>query len=141
MQANEPKEVPARFLLPGSDPEAALARLCRQADDEEICLGLFLACERLGLSVVSGAPRHLYLPEPSKAKLEELGLIPCGPGEPADLLVRRPSFPMAVFQAAVRPPGFPPVADVVQCWLDLRHHPVRGREQAEAIARRLGWDL
>lgn len=98
------------------------------------------AAEVLGSGVVSGAPRHLYLAAPSPAGLEGLGLVPCRPGEPPELLVRRPASSQAVLRAAIRPEGELPVADAVQCWLDLRHHPVRGKEQAAAIARRLDWD-
>lgn len=100
------------------------------------CLGLFAACELLELGFVRGAPAHLYLEDASDAVLERLGLAPALPGEAVDVFVREPMFPEAVFRGAVPSDGIL-VADVLQCWLDVADHPVRGAEQAEQLWRRV----
>ncbi len=47
-----------------------------------------------------------------------------------------PRYPAAIFRAAVMRDGVP-TADVLQCWLDVSHHPSRGVEQAEHLYRRV----
>ncbi|HYV43261.1 MAG TPA: hypothetical protein VFA20_00310 [Myxococcaceae bacterium] len=100
------------------------------------CFGLFAACERLGLGFVRGAPVHLYVDDSSDLVLERLGLAPASKGERVDLFVREPMFFESIFRGAVERDGVP-VADVLQCWLDVADHPVRGAEQAERIWKRV----
>jgi hypothetical protein len=45
-------------------------------------------------------------------------------------------WPESLFRGAVRPDGVP-VADVIQCWLDVSSHPARGAEQAAFIWKRV----
>jgi hypothetical protein len=131
-----------RWLLPEGDSQQQLVTALRSFMKEEApqsgraCLGLFAACERLGLGFVRGAPVHLYLEQVSEAALERLGLGLASPGEAVDVFVREPTFPEAVFRGAVQQEGVR-VADVVQCWLDVSDHPVRGAEQAEHLWRRV----
>lgn len=135
-------EVPARFLFPAADPMARLEKLvaervnCERAH-QRVCLGLFAACKVLGVGWVRGAPLHLYSEDLSPDFLGELGLHPAGSDEDADLVVRKPRFPESLFRGAVSVDGVP-VADVLQCWLDVGAHPVRGAEQAREVLDRLG---
>jgi hypothetical protein len=133
---------PCRWLLPGGDSLDQLVEALRENAKPTVprsnraCLGLFAACERLGLGFVRGAPVHLYLERASDPALELLGLAPASRGEAVDVFVREPKFPEAVFRAAVPRDGVL-VADVLQCWLDVADHPVRGAEQAEQLWRRV----
>lgn len=148
-----PVDVRARWLLPdkgSADPLGrALGVHLRSADqagpDREgampnrsgprACMGLFAASARLGFEFVHGAPTHLLLEEVSTESLESLGLVPAGPDERCDVIVRRPRCPEAVFRASVVRDGVP-VADILQCWLDVANHPARGDELADLIWRR-----
>jgi hypothetical protein len=56
-------------------------------------------------------------------------------GERVDIVLRVPRFPESLFRAAPKVKGAP-VADVVQCWLDVSHHSARGEEQADFLWRR-----
>lgn len=137
-----------RWLLPGRAPSAERLYLALQAlqsprerasrlaaERPRACLGLFAACDQLGLSHVRGVPPHLYLEEIDDRILVRIGLRRCAPGEPAEVLVRRPQAPEALFRACVEREGVL-IADVLQCWLDVSGHPARGQEQAEFLARR-----
>ena len=150
-----------RFLLPAPDPERrlhdVLAAAQGSASDrlagepgvgssqragppgERACLALFSACRELELGFVHGAPLHLYLESLSSRLLKELGLKLVEHQADADLVVRRPRFPEAVFRACVQVRGVA-VADALQCWLDVAPHPARGAEQAGEIARKLGME-
>jgi hypothetical protein len=152
----------ARFLLPARDPEVRLgevlaARQRRRVElpgsdsleappdrigpigpiGERACLGLFSACKQLGVSAVRGAPVHLFSENLSNDFLDELELLPVEHRAEADLVVRRPRFPEAVFRACVLVKDVP-VADALQCWSDVSFHPARGAEQAQEIAHLLG---
>ena len=56
-------------------------------------------------------------------------------GQQPDLLLPVARWPESLFRAAVDVKGVP-VADVVQCWLDVSGGPARGAEQAAFIWRR-----
>ena len=133
---------PCRWLLPAGDSLQQLADALqenaksRAPESGRACLGLFAACKRLGFGFVRGAPVHLYLERASDSALESLGLAPASPGEAVDVFVREPMFPEAVFRGAVPQDGVW-VADVLQCWLDVADHPVRGAEQANQLWRRV----
>ena len=155
------EERPARFLLPAADPlrrlREALAKRARRrrnkleahwddrlqfhvgAPGQRACLALFSACKELGVGFVRGAPLHIYAENLSRESLKELQLQLVDHPAEADLFVRKPRFPESVFRACAVVDDAP-VADIVQCWLDVMPHPARGNEQADEIARRLNWD-
>ena len=132
-------EIAAVWTLPGRSP---LERFKRQLADQPegsepiACLGLFSACESLGLGHVRGAPTHLYVRKSQLKHLEQLGLVPAERGQPGDVVVRVARWPEATFRSVVRPEGVP-VADVLQCWLDVSVHPARGAEQAAFLWKRV----
>lgn len=146
-------EVGARFLFPPDDPLAALAvRLNPQSsgtsiDDEEArdpgavqwnaapraCFALFAALKHLRKSFVAGAPIHVHAELIDDALLSRLGLRRARAGEPVDVFLRVPRATESVFRAAVQAPGLIPCTDIVQCWLDVANHPVRGAEQAAEV--------
>jgi hypothetical protein len=101
------------------------------------CLALFSACRALGLGFVRGAPQHVYAEDLGPAALDALGVYPVANASQAEVMLRRPLFPEAVFRACVLREGVP-VADALQCWLDVSGHPVRGSEQAAEILAQLG---
>jgi hypothetical protein len=151
----QPKDIPARWFLPQGESLRQLSRALERFRTSSVsgdvgtqsafslamrgrraCLGLFAACEWLGYGFVHGAPTHLYLEDCTPELLECLGLTEAQPGETADVWVREPRFPEAVFRGAVLSRGVP-AADTLQCWLDVAAHPVRGVEQAEQLFRHL----
>ncbi|HKX46409.1 MAG TPA: helix-turn-helix domain-containing protein [Planctomycetota bacterium] len=141
-----PVDLPARFDLPAADPVEALRRRRSGAQGSasygaggapRYGLGLFAAARLLGLGHVRGAPVHLLHEDPSPAALAALGLGLVRPGEAADLLVRRPRHPECAFRGVVARGGLP-VADALECWLDLARHPARGEEQAQEILEAIG---
>lgn len=133
------RELGAIWILRGRNP---LERLRRSLTDSlqpgpaPACLGLFAGCDALGLGHVRGAPVHLYVRHADLELLEKLGLAPAQRGQPSDVVVRVARWPESVFRAAAHPDGVP-VADVLQCWLDVSAHPVRGAEQAEYLWKRV----
>lgn len=148
----------ARFLLPAPEPArrlrevlAAHSRRSQALSGEDpedrsgaragspgrrVCLALFSACRELDVSFVRGAPIHIYAEDLSNGFLNDLELHPVEHRAEADLIVRRPRFPESVFRACVLVEDVP-VADILQCWLDVSFHPARGVEQAEEIAKLL----
>jgi AcrR family transcriptional regulator len=133
------RQVGAVWILPGRAPLERLRDVLREldgrAEEPSACLGLFAACDALGLGHVSGVPVHLYVRRPVPALLERLGLGLAPPGQAADVLLRVPRWPRSVFRGAVRPSGIP-AADVLQCWLDVSAEPARGAEQATFLWKR-----
>lgn len=101
-----------------------------------LCVGLFAAADALGLGVVRGVPRHLYLERLDFDVLQKLGLSVEDSDRRSGVYVRVPSNKEAVFRAAVLRDDLP-VSDVLQVWLDASVHPARGREQADEIRRRI----
>jgi len=149
-----------RFLLPSDEPyrhlQKVLADRAPQRDlfavassasiaarvgpkGKRACLGLFAACRALGVGFVRGAPIHLLCEDSSPGFLEELELAPVDHRVESELIVVRPRFPEAVFRGCVLVDGAP-VADILQCWLDVSFHAARGEEQADEIAARLGFE-
>jgi hypothetical protein len=96
----------------------------------------FAAAARLHLRLVLGAPVQLYVERLSSEVLRELELVPAERGAKVDVHVRQPRWPTAVFKASVLRDRAP-VADVIQCWLDVVDHPARGKEQADLIREEL----
>lgn len=152
--AGAARDLRVRFDLPSSDPARQVRRMLERerpwierAPDRDspaprprLCLGLFEACRNLGLGQVSGAPVHLYHEDPDSplhGGLEHLGLQRVEDRSEHDVFLRRPTAPESVFRGAVVRDGVL-TADVLQCWLDLADHPVRGREQADELLARTG---
>jgi len=133
-----PMELRARWLFRPKDPLKQLDRVLEPVHKpgERACLGLFAACDRLGFRFVHGVAPHLYLEHVSNEVLQRLGLRPAEPGEAADVMVREPRYPESVFRGAQDRNGVP-VADVLQCWLDVSENPARGEEMAEHLLDRV----
>lgn len=150
----------ARFLLPSQDPYLHLQRVLAdrvprrdlfegdsgaELSDQvgprgkRACLGLFAACRSLGVGFVRGAPVHLVCEDVSPGFLKELELVPVDHRAESELIVVRPRFPEAVFRGCILAEDAP-VADILQCWLDVSFHAARGEEQADEIAARLGFE-
>jgi hypothetical protein len=133
------RQVGAVWIMPGRKPLDRLQRsLAEQPAGRKpgAALGLFAACDALGVGHVRGAPIHLYVRDVEGGRLERLGLAVAPRGQAADVQVRVARWPESVFRAAVRPDGVP-VADIIQCWLDVSAEPTRGAEQASFIWRRV----
>ena len=139
--AQRPQQrVGAKWILPGRTPldrlRSALAELRREVEEPSACLGLFAACDSLGVGHVRGAPVHLYVRHLDPELLERLGVAIAPDGQQLDLLLRVARWPESLFRAAVDVDGVP-VSDVLQCWLDVSGEPARGAEQAAFIWRRV----
>ena len=100
------------------------------------CLGLFAAAEVLGFKFVHGVQSHLYIEQIDREALRELGLSLEPAGREADVFVRVPKYPEAVFRAAVERDGVP-TSDILQVWLDVSNHPARGKDQADLLRKRV----
>jgi len=126
-------DLPMRFLLRGS-PNIQISEFL---SSNQVCLGLFAAAEALKLGHVHGVPPYVYvqrLPRFERSKWKEL--VPAGPGESPDLILRQPRASNSVFRGALKVDGVL-VSDVIQIWLDVSVHPSRGQEQAELIYRKV----
>jgi hypothetical protein len=134
------QRVGAKWILPGRAPldrlRGALTKLREEEGEPSACLGLFAACDALGVGHVRGAPLHLYVRNVEPELLERLGVVIAPNGQHPDLLLRVARWPQSVFRAAVNVDDVP-VADVIQCWLDVSGEPARGAEQAAFIWRRV----
>jgi hypothetical protein len=133
-----PSESRARWLFAPKDSLRHLDSILKrpQKPDERACLGLFAACDRLGFRFVSGVAPHLYLESHSSDVLRRWGLRPAEAGEAADVMVRSPRFPEALFRATnVR--ADVPIADIMQSWLDVSENPARGDEMAAHLYARV----
>lgn len=125
-------EMRMRFLVPGAIEQ----KLRKVASGSAACLGLFAAADALKIGHVSGVKPHIYvdmLPRLDNGAWQ--GLVPSGPNEPFDLLLRKTAVPKSVFRGAVHHDGMA-IADVLQIWLDVSAHPSRGMEQAELIRKK-----
>jgi hypothetical protein len=101
-----------------------------------LCLALFAAAEALGFKFVHGAEAHLYIERLDRKVLRELGLSLEVADHQADVFVRVPKNPEAVFRAAVERDGVP-ATDILQVWLDVSNHPARGKDQADLLRKRV----
>jgi hypothetical protein len=100
-----------------------------------IAIGLFAAADLLGVGFVHGIAPHIYLEHLNLAVLGELGISLDLRGRQPDVHIRIPESKESVFRAVTRRKGIP-VCDVLQVWLDVLHHPSRGKEQADQIWKR-----
>ena len=147
-----PREIPLRWILREKHKSLASAlRSLAQSGSRDpasqfhrhaprTCLALYAAAEQLGLKFVHGAQSHFYLEKFDQKLLYEIGLSAENAEHQADVFVRIPESPEAVFRAAVARGGVP-VADVLQIWLDVSAHPSRGKAQAEVIRKETLSDL
>ncbi|WP_395026140.1 hypothetical protein [Comamonas odontotermitis] len=127
------KEVAAQFLFRGGF-ETQLKELL-QGDPGQRCLGLFAAADCLSLGHVRGVAPYVYVPKLTQVQLgqgEWGALMPTESGASPDLYIRQAPSPLSTFKGAVMRNGVL-CADVLQVWLDVSYHPVRGQEQANLI--------
>jgi hypothetical protein len=101
-----------------------------------LSLALFAAADLLGFKFVHGTQPHLYIERLDRQALREVGLSLEPIGRQADVFVRVPKNPEAVFRAAVERDGVP-ATDILQVWLDVSNHPARGKDQADLLRRRV----
>src|SRR5215467_338193 len=145
-----PQETPARWILSGeknrfhaalrsyASGTASLRSGSKRAGrvPPRLCLGLFAAAEALGFKFVHGVQPHLYIERIDREALRELGLSLEPASREADVFVRVPKYPEAVFRAAVERDGVP-TSDILQVWLDVSNHPARGKDQADLLRKRV----
>lgn len=133
-QIKRPLEIRTRWLFPKSDLKAYLEERLSQSwqRDQTVCLGLFAASTRWGFPFVQGVSSHILVKKYSPALLRSLQLTIAEPGEAVDVFLREPIYPEAVFRGVQLREGIP-VADILQCWLDLSGHPARGEEMVEML--------
>jgi hypothetical protein len=129
------REVPVRAVIKGRGEREMGALMSNRA-----CLGLFAAADALRLGFVRGVAPHLYV-EKIEAVLRraERRVVPCGPNELPDFILREAPAPRSIFGAMLVKPGRPGVnvSDAIQVWLDVSSHPSRGEEQAAVVERRV----
>ena len=126
-------ELKANFLFP-SNADSLLRKLMR-ANYENACLGLFAAADALGVGHVSGTPIYLYVPKLSEVTLGLGGwreLKPVNASEAAAVIIRQAPFPKSIYRGSVNRDGMR-CTDLLQTWLDVSYHPMRGQEQANLI--------
>ena len=127
------KEVPMRFLLPGSR-DIELRRVLKRGHS---CLALFAAAEALGFGFVHGVPPYVYVKRlGSPGSVGSKNLVPAEPWEAPEVVLREPPAPQSVFRGSVKMNEMR-VCDILQVWLDVSHHPSRGKEQNDLISRRI----
>jgi hypothetical protein len=157
--AERRREYPARFTLPTAGPREQLTavldayaranvaveavgsyegEVCWKPGSVRACLGLFSACAAHKILFVQAAPEHLYLESVTTQALREFGLE-LTTDDCAEVRVIEPRWPESVFRAAVSASSMSgvrvPTSDILQTWLDVHSHPVRGAEQAAEIER------
>jgi hypothetical protein len=125
--------IPARWVLPG-DRRKRIAQALKPLDDDA-CLGLFAAADALHVGIVRGAATHVYV-RTLTAAISRMRLLTASELAGADVIVKVPSAPESVFRAAVTVDGIR-TSDVLQVWLDVQNEPTRGKEQAQALQRRI----
>jgi len=84
---------------------------------------------------------HAYVACRTEAELAEFARrIGWEPSPQGRLVMLAPKYRRSVWWGLTgRERGDPPAVHTIQLMLDLWHYPVRGREQAEHLARTLGW--
>lgn len=126
-------ELRMAFLIPG----AGNRQLHKAASQLDACIGLFSAADLLGVGHVSGVPPYIYVRRLSSHSNESWpGLVPSGPGESPQVIVKQSSCPESLYRGAVRVDDVR-VCDVLQLWLDVSAHPSRGSEQADHLRRKV----
>jgi hypothetical protein len=136
-----------QFAAMRSSPELRMAYLIPAAGARQLhkvvarldaCIGLFAAADLLNLGHVSGVAPHVYVRRlsapPSDAGWP--GLVPAGPGEPAQIILKQASAPESLFRGALRIDDVL-VSDVLQIWLDASGNSSRGAEQADFLSNKV----
>lgn len=123
-------EMPCRFLLRAPVPQQIRGLLGRHPEDT--CLGLFAAADELHIGHVSGVPPYVYVRKLPQVGASDWSGLMAHPVERPDLILRQAPFPQSTFRGAIDRNGLM-VTDIIQTWLDVRHHPARGAEQATLI--------
>ncbi len=103
---------------------------------QPIVVGHHLACHLLGLGHSNQRGAHLFVAAPSAAPImDALELVPDATAA-ASLALIVDGLPDSIHRGCVLVDGVP-VADVLQCYLDVRPSFARGREQADHIYERV----
>lgn len=148
-------EIPLRWIIRGNKGQlsAAIKSYVSEAHEQashprksrkgrlveplpRICIGLFAAADLHGIGFVHGVQPHVYLERLDADVLRRLGLSAENAEQNADVYIRIPKNEETVFRASVNRNGLP-VSDILQVWLDVSNHPMRGKEQAEQIWKRI----
>jgi hypothetical protein len=148
------REVPARWILRSGqgqlfsavssyvllhDAKGAKSRVSPQIpvrrEAPRVCIGLFAAADLLGVGFAQGVEQHLYMERLELAALNQLGLSLEAAERDPHVLIRIPENHESVFRPVVKRDGIP-ISDILQVWLDVSHHPARGKEQADYIWKR-----
>jgi hypothetical protein len=123
-------EMPCHFLLRAPVPQQIRGLLGRHPEDA--CLGLFAAADELHIGHVSGVPPYVYVRKLPQVGASDWSGLMAHPVERPDLILRQAPFPQSTFRGAIDRNGLM-VTDIIQTWLDVKHHPARGAEQATLI--------
>jgi hypothetical protein len=127
------KELPMRFVLRNSR-DIELKRVLRSSHS---CLALFAAADALKFGFVHGVPPYVYVKRlGSPSSMAWKNLVPAEPWEAPDVILRQAPASQSVFRGSVMVNDVR-VCDILQVWLDVSHHPSRGKEQNELIHRRI----
>lgn len=126
-------EMPCRFLLRAPVPQQIHRLLGKHS--EGACLALFAAADELKVGHVSGVPPYVYVQKLPQVGALDWSELMAYPNERPDLILRQAPFPQSTFRGAINHNGHM-VADVIQTWLDVMHHPARGAEQAALIFKK-----
>lgn len=129
-------EVPMRLPLK-ANPRQQISRWVDKQGGQA-CMGLFAAADSLGMGHVSGVPPYVCmsrLPRPGVAWPGMESMVAFPEGVP-DFIIRQAASPRSTFLGAVRRDGTL-CTDVIQTWLDVSNHPLRGEEQADHIYRKV----
>lgn len=130
--------------LHGDAPEAELLErvreYCRKASGASarppVVVGFHLACHLLGLGRSNQRAAQLHVATASAPEvMDALELVPAADGA-VSLALIADDLPDSVHRGCVMVEGVP-VADALQCYLDVRPSYARGREQADFIFERV----
>ncbi len=138
--------IKARPIYPSRSQDEVISRIIkravasgrRRAGDAEamrVVVGGHHGCRLLGLSRSNVASIRLYVDRPVHALVNSLDLVPAEEGSSLVEVVQ-PRAEGSVFEGSVPVRGVQ-VADVLQCYLDLRQSAARGAEQSEFIQERV----
>ncbi len=105
-----------------------------RGEPPSLVLGVHAACAALELGHVSGAVPVVWTPSLDTTRLQQLGLVAVQAEERADVVLRVPRYPEALYRGVVSP-RMRPTTDIIQCWLDTSHYRIRGQEQADFLWR------
>ncbi|MDA0577870.1 MAG: hypothetical protein O3B24_07215 [Verrucomicrobia bacterium] len=132
------KGIGARSLY-GDEPEASILKKLKSSNDASsppsVVIGGHLACHLMGLGRSSVRSARLYAAGPIAEVLRAMDLV-VDESESAPLRVVSLPASEVVFRGFVRAEGVP-VADILQCYFDVRFSYARGLEQSEYLYERI----